>query len=194
MRYDVHRDLVDSSRVFLDVVWPAICPLVGGGRIKPVESATDKSMKHDLDTLAGIDGFQMLDQQGVMRGIASRVQWIREGMQPYRTFTIRVKRPSGAPTEREKRLYAIEHRHLGFLYPNLTIQAYVRERTNELLSVGLIHTEDLFMCVRDHPSGLRNCAGNGGEEFEIYSFDYLKMRGYDVREWLPLALTIRGGR
>jgi hypothetical protein len=187
MRADVHRDLTASSQVFLSVVWPAIRPMLGGGRIRPVEGAVDKSLEHDLDTLAGIDGFQMLDRQGVMRGIASRVQWIRPGMQPYRTFTIRVKRPSGAATEGEKRLHAIEHQELGFLFPNLTIQAYVSEPFDDLLSVGIIHTRDLFTCFRDYPSGRRNRAGNGGEEFEIYSFDYLRHQGYDVREWIPAS-------
>lgn len=196
MRSDVHRDMTASSRVFVDIVWPAITDIVGGGRLKPVEGNAEKGLEQDLDMLAGIDGFQMLDKQGVMRSIATRVQWIPPQRSAYRTFTIRKSRPNGAKTEREKRLDAIEHRDLGCLYPHLTIQAYVRKSTEELLSVGIIRTIDLFACVRDHPSNDTNKAGNGGEGFEIYHFDYLRDYGYDVCEWgLPQyqqSLTLDG--
>ncbi len=183
MRADVHRDLTASSRVFVDVVWPAIASIVGGGELKPVEGNAERGLEKDLDILAGIDGFQMLNSLGVMRSIATRVQWIAPQSSAYRTFTIRKSRPNGARTEMEKRLHAIEHRDLGYLYPHLTIQAYVRESTEELLSVGIIRTVDLFMCVREHPSSETKRAGNGGEEFEIYRFDYLRRHGYTVHEW-----------
>ncbi len=195
MRADVHRDLTASSRVFVDVVWPAISHIMGGGQLKPVEGNAGKGLEQDLDTLAGIDGFQMLDNLGVMRSIATRVQWMPVGYSPYRTFTIRTRRPNGARTEREKRLHAINHRDLGYLYPHITVQAYVRKDMDELLSVGIIRTIDLFACVRDHPSGNANRAGNGGEEFEIYAFDYLRGHGYVVHEWgdaRPARLLLNG--
>jgi len=182
MRSDVHRDLTDSSRVFLDV-WPVIAPMIGGGQLKPVEGNAEKGLEQNLDILAGIDGFQLLERQGVMRSIATRVQWIPPQRSAYRTFTIRKSRPNGAKTELEKRLHSIEYRDLGYLYPHLTIQAYVRESTEELLSVGIIRTIDLFACVRDHPSNETNRAGNGGEVFEIYRFDYLRRHGFPVHEW-----------
>lgn len=184
MRLDVNRDLSRSSRVFVEIVWPAIAPILGeDSRYVPVEGAMNRDIVRDLDTHAGIDGFQVGDSLGVMRGVATRVQWIRPGMTPYNTFTVRVKRPSGSMTEKDKRIRAILNDGYGILYPNLTIQAYLRDQSDDLLSVGVVLTKDLFTCVQKHPSGQFKYAGNGGEKFEIYPFNYLQKHGYRVQVW-----------
>ena len=73
---DFQRDLEASSSDFLRVVWPAIGPLVGGGEIVPVESVADKGMATMLDQRSGIDAWH-LSRGKQVRGIASRVQWVR---------------------------------------------------------------------------------------------------------------------
>lgn len=187
MRSEVRNDMSRSSQVFVDVVWPEISSMVGGGTLKLVEGNADKDLKDDLDQLAGIDGFQIFQskptQGGGMRSIASRVQWMPPGQPAYRTFTIRAKRPNGSPTEKEKRLHALENEHIGWLFPHLTVQAYVRKGTDELLSVGIIRTRDLFTFVRDGSPDFTRAAGNGGEVFEVYSFDRLRNNGHMVHEY-----------
>lgn len=182
MRADVHRDMSNSTRAFIEVVWPALAPVLGGdSEYLPIEGSAGQELAEHLDMIAGIDGFQIRSDRLFMRGIATRVQWIRQGYKPYDTFSVRVSRPSGGTTERDKRLIAVQFRGHGPLFPDLTIQAYLREKTNELLSVGVVKTVDLFRCVQKHPSGIRRAAGNGGEQFEAYPFEYLRERGYQVK-------------
>src|SRR5947207_2449652 len=110
MRDNRMHDLSDSAFDMQRLVWPAIAPWCGGGEFYPVESKADVSLAQDLDILAGIDGFQKIQQKCVMRGIASRIQWADKA---WDTFTIRKSRSSGADTELKKRLYALAHRNDG---------------------------------------------------------------------------------
>ncbi|MGD9749717.1 MAG: hypothetical protein AB7W59_01860 [Acidimicrobiia bacterium] len=151
MNDDFARDLTRSSRAFQDFVWPVVEKVCGGGRLTLVENSTARGLAKEFDTLAGIDAWQLLDDRGFMRGIASRVQEIRPGREPYPTFTIRSCRFGGAATEFEKRLSAIRDRDSGALYPALTIQAYVRTwQYGPLLAAGVARTVDIF----NHLAGL----------------------------------------
>jgi hypothetical protein len=141
MLRDVERDLTKSARVFADVVWPAVAPLCGGGDLQTVESVTEKRFTDVLDAHAGIDAWQVIKQKSVIRGIASRVQYSNR---PYNTFTIRYRRDSGARTEYSKRREALLNREKGYLYPHLTIQAYVSNDAKTLLDAAIICTSDLF--------------------------------------------------
>ncbi len=153
MREDVARDLDDSAYDFLRLVWPAIREACGGGRLVPVESAHAK----ELDTLAGVDAWQMIDQDGRMRGIASRVQWIPCWPPPWSlghntgSFTIRTERPNGSTTEFEKRWTALNDPDRGWLMPHLTIQGYCTppKREGMLLGVSVIKTSDLINYAAD---------------------------------------------
>lgn len=92
-----------------------------------------------FDKYAGIDAVHVWGDK--VRGVAVRVQW---GVN-YKTFTIRYRRASGAPTEFEKRVEAIRSQD-GWLYPHLTIQAYADKRDGgSLLSYAVISTDDLFL-------------------------------------------------
>ena len=196
MRTDVRRDLSRSSKVFVEIVWPAIEPLIGpGSRYVPVEGVSTHGVAHELDTVAGVDGFQIIDKTSAMRGLATRVQWVRPGASPYNTFSIRLSRPSSAKTEKEKRLLQVTGKDFGLVYPNLTVQAYLRDGTDELLSVGIAMTDDLYDCVSKHPSNIIRAAGNGGERFEAYHFDYLTSKGYVIRQWhKPTPRLLIGGK
>lgn len=179
MRSDVARDLSDSADDFLRVVWPAVKGLLHPGRLEVVEAVAPDQLRRDLDILAGIDAWHMADTNGTMRGIASRVQWGKS----WRTFTIRVRRPNGAMTEFEKRSRALDRPSEGWLFPALTVQAYVAvPRVGRLLGAGIIRTADLYAYARAHPTRRPRRAGNGGEEFTHWRWDELRDAGYQVGE------------
>lgn len=144
---EFHADLTSSADTFLRVVWPAIAEEIGGGKIIPIESIADRGMATILDQRSGIDAWH-LGNGSRIRGIASRVQW---GNKPWNTFTVRYARDSRATTEYEKRKRDIES-SCGWLYPHLTIQAYVagsRDDSGELISAAVVKTEALIdACTR----------------------------------------------
>ncbi|HEY1136542.1 MAG TPA: hypothetical protein VGE64_03535 [Xanthomonadaceae bacterium] len=143
-----NRDLIRvslsrSADSFCRLVWPSIRsdPRVGGGSITPVEGVTNAGFSNELDQLAGIDAWQIMGNKLGVRGIASRVQYGAD----YANFTIRYGRSSGIETEYAKRLYAIRHPDLGLLMPHLTIQAFLDESGERLLSVAVMKTSELIL-------------------------------------------------
>lgn len=133
-------NLGDSAYDFQRAVWPVIGDRVGGGDVKHVESVASEGFARDLDTMAGIDAWQILSNGRGIRGIASRVQWGR----PYRTFTVRRTTGNGGRTEYDKRLDAITSDR-GLVYPHLTIHAYVTaRRTGSLLAAAAVRTDELI--------------------------------------------------
>jgi len=102
----------------------------------------------ELDILAGIDAWQLCYDKSRMRGIASRVQQLAAGKErsPYNTFTIRWLRPNGNETEYAKRLAAIRDPG-SWLYPSLTIQAYVDCEHDRVISAAMVQTRDLYEFV-----------------------------------------------
>lgn len=141
MQLDIARDMSRSAQAFASVVWPAVASLCGGGEVQMVESINEKSFTDALDAHAGIDAWQIISNKSVIRGIASRVQF---GGSSFNTFTIRYRRDSGARTEYSKRREALLNREKGYLYPHLTIQAYVSEDSKTLFDAAVICTADLF--------------------------------------------------
>lgn len=134
-------DLRQSADAFERVVYPEIADEigVGGGELLSVERADPDDPESQrviemLDSYAGID-YLHKDSDGIVRGIASRVQRSVD----YGSFTVRLKRESHKPTEFGKRLKSIE---FGGLYPQITSQAYVRD--GELVNVGLCRTQGLI--------------------------------------------------
>lgn len=142
MRDDIRRNLSQSSYDFVNLVWPIIANPLGGGELVPVESVTTDGFKKDLDTLAGIDAWQVIREHSAIRGIASRIQPVTT---PYNTFTIRYRCRSGAETEYAKRLRAIEKAERGWLFPHLTVHAYINIARDRVLSVGVVSTRQLFL-------------------------------------------------
>lgn len=134
------QNLKRSSRDFLEVVWPNIKNYIGDGEIRPVECVSTDNFADDLDLIAGIDAWQIIRDRNVIRGLASRVQW----GSAYNNFSIRFQLKSGAPTEFEKRLYAINNQTEGYIYPHLTIQAFI-DQNGKLISAGIIETKELIL-------------------------------------------------
>lgn len=145
---DWKADLKQSSRDFLAHVWPVIQQKCGGGEIKPVEVFADNDLAHDLDVLCGIDVWQTVSGEGA-RGIASRVQPTSKNWQ---TFTVRRRRFSGAKTEYQKRLDAINSNGR-FIYPYLTCQAYVDG--HGVIGLGLARTVDIYAVIEQEKSAGR---------------------------------------
>lgn len=177
MRQDVAQDLSESAENFKQVVWPRIKDDIGGGYIEPVESVMNEGMTKELDILAGIDAWQVINKKGI-RGIASRVQYGRA----WDTFTIRYSRPSGAKTEYQKRVDQLTDG--SFLLPEYTIQAYLDKQIGgSFASAGIIQTTQLYYAawsVINNPENYFRREDYGwrrsysGEWFVWLSFDFLE--------------------
>ena len=136
------KDLSDSMIAMNKIKDNYLSKLISG-KIHSAENSDVEIVKL-LDVVSGID-YIAEDEHG-LRGIATRVQWCEY---PYNTFTIRSERCSGNCTELEKRLYQIEN---GYIYPSLTLQAYFDNRKdNNLLSIGVIKTIDLYKIYQESP-------------------------------------------
>ncbi len=139
----ISEQLTDSASDFLNIVWPEISmvPLIGGGTLRSVEAVTDQGFAKELDLLAGIDAWQILTQPASsMRGIASRVQWGTA----HDSFSVRISSRYGQETEFQKRLHAVRNTEEGYIYPHLTVQAYLEVRQGSLLSAAAVRTKDLI--------------------------------------------------
>jgi hypothetical protein len=133
---------IKASRDLEEIVWPTIKHFAGGGEIVSLEKIEDDWFRSLMDITAGIDAVQHIDGKP-SRGIASRVQW--PGKRRYDTFTARRSRSSGWETETAKRIAAVTDREAGWLYPAITIQAYVDEREpRSLISAAMVSTVDLY--------------------------------------------------
>ncbi len=183
---DIQTKINESSRDFINIGWPAIAHRVGGGEIMPSEGvATDEFVKQ-LDTLGGVDAWQVLSNKMGIRGIASRVQWCypdhpgwsERGVFPWNTFTIRWSLRNGGATEIDKRLYAIDHPKLGLILPALTIQTYIWERggSGRLASVAAVRTRDLFITARDYSHEWHESLAPGGNKFRAVKWSALQKR------------------
>lgn len=144
--------------------------------MRPVET-TD--LADDLDVLAGIDAWQMVDEKGVMRGIASRIQW---GDKSWRTFTLRKDRPSGARTELQKRMTAFIEADSGWLMPTITVQAYASKprREGRLIEAGVCYTRDLLEFALKNPCREPRPNPQDGVIFDWYEWDAMKKSGVRV--------------
>lgn len=195
-------DMVRSRDAFISLVWPAIEKACGGGQLRHTESSDHQTDK-DLDMQAGIDGYQLQTDKG-MRGIASRVQYLPDPRIEWElqhtgyTFTIRLARQSGATTEYEKRLRAIQSDG-GYLLPHLWVHAYVSQDCSRLLSVAVVRTKDLFAhtenCRSQHGAWhshrtkereLSRCycnqvRTNGAASFLVVPWAHIAASGVDIR-------------
>lgn len=179
------KALSDSASDFLNIVWPSIAalPLVGGGQLQPVEAVAEKNFKDQLDLLAGIDAWQIKSNPSAIRGLASRVQW----GEPRKTFTIRTRAKGGGETELAKRARAIENRDEGYLYPHLTVQAYLDKKGGNLLCAAVIKTTDLISRANFLQTNMKR-NGNwfgyienaDGSQFMYIAWDDLRAQNFEL--------------
>lgn len=172
MREDVDHDMQSSTADFCRYVWPYIAAHISGGRLVVVESAT---VRHVLDTHAGIDYLQVLDT-GV-RGLAARVQWGR----CYNTFTVRFQRRGASPesTECFKHAQAVKH---GLLRPHITVQAYLGERgSGPLLAAGIVRSDDLDRYLTEGGAFTVKDVRGGQAQFHVVRWDDLRAHGVPIK-------------
>lgn len=169
----VKDDMAWSSTLFVEQVWPIIKPFLDNGELMSMEGRPDIELAKQLDMKAGIDGWQ-IHKDGI-RGIASRIQ---ESKRLWDTFTIRLSRDSGAITEFEKRLKAIESPDRGWIYPALTVQAYAATKKGPILSCGITNTKDLIQYIK---SGLHYTRRTSNASFAVCIWRKMIKNGYYVK-------------
>jgi len=130
----VHRD-TRRSVVILKSIKKIILEILGAEKITFLEQEMSNA-SIILDRTAGLDC--LVQKNGVLYGMATRVQWCNE---PYNTYTVRYKRNTGNKTEYEKRSDQINIE--GSIYPHWTLQTFF-SRIGEFLSVGIIETRKLY--------------------------------------------------
>lgn len=168
-----------SAHDFERLVWPVIKDALGGGRVVPVETVAEAEFARDLDVLAGIDVWHIAQGDAGIRGIASRIQW---GHRNWRTFTVRYSRRSGYATEYHKRCAALNGGH-GFLYPHITVQAYIDKRPDgALLGCGMAYTSDVIALADPDNESRRRTNPQDGSTFLVVSYDDLKAAGRRLYE------------
>lgn len=163
-----------TSMDYLVKAEPVIKQLLNGGEILPVEGSDDEVCKM-LDLTCGIDYFHVYSN-GLTWGIASRMQ--PNCSKGWNTFTVRMKRESGAKTEYEKRKFAIDHNGE---YPFLTMQGYF-DRNNNVISLAIAKTVDVMNCVENDIGYYRHTGQDktGQAEFYVIPWDKMKQAGYKV--------------
>ena len=168
------------SMAFVDKAKPILKRLFNGGEVMTVEG-DDNQVCRMLDMTCGTDYFQIYSDKGLVWGVASRVQNIKDGCKPYNTFTVRKARESGAKTEYEKRQEAIKH---GGLYPYLTMQGYVNT-SDDILSIAIAKTTDIMEFVEKGLAYENHTRADKIGQAAFYVVDWRKFKtyGYKLIGW-----------
>lgn len=166
------RDFADANKDFSAFRAELLSHIKGD--IVDIETS-DSQLAKLFDQYSGIDAIQIINQQ--LRAVAIRVQWGNA----WDTFTIRYKRSSGAKTEYQKRADAVLS-DKGYLYPYLTIQAYLDKRgdSTKILSCGVVKTEDLYKFMFKNMPYLNKRVCPEGNEFIYVSFGALIEHGAKI--------------
>jgi hypothetical protein len=186
---DFQRDLKDSMFDFQRVVLPQLqkSKFISGELIS-IEQATAEGYAHlvkAFDYKAGIDLIQVKNEG--LCGVANRVQWVPVAGRLWNSFTIRMSRASGAKTEYEKRMAAVMSNGQ-YLYPYLTIQAFVQEprRSGPLLSVAVAKTTDILQAAWDDTAPEKDNKQDGNK-FKAVFWQDMK-REYPIKIFEALNL------
>lgn len=140
---------------------------IKGDQILSIETR-DTELAKLFDQYSGIDAIQVVNKQ--LRTVAIRVQWGKA----WDTFTIRYRRASGADTEYQKRADAILG-DKGFLYPYLTVQAYLDKRNDatHCLSCCVVKTADLYKYIFANMPKIQQRKCPEGNDFLYVDFNDL---------------------
>lgn len=196
----IQENINRSADDFLHVVWPIIKEHLGGGQIIPVEIVTDIEFSKEIDMLAGIDAWHVLDNNLGMRGLASRVQWkyidgrIANGFGKtgYHTFTIRWATASGQKTEIDKRFYAIMSEPGEVLFPAYTVQAYLDKPKGAYLSGAIIKTRELILRAIEYQHLFPAIQVNGGNIMRAFDWKWLSTVTESLKV-IPAPIHYDGG-
>lgn len=176
------RDFHDANHDF-SAFRDEILSHIGGGKLIDLEKAGqsdpvvtgETNIAAMFDQYSGVDALHLANRQ--LRLVALRVQWCRN----WATFTIRYKRRSGAATEYMKRVEAIQS-DKGWLYPHLTVQAYLDKRgdASEILGCGIVKTKDLYDHIHLNMPNLQIQRCNEGNQFLVVPFCDLQRARKDI--------------
>ena len=176
MNAEMQASISRSAQAFREVVWPAIAPMIGGGRLVQVETHSDKELRVLLDTRASVDAFQ--DEPGGLRAMACRVQLPRPDGEPYNSFTIRKRTARGScMTERAKLVHALEH---DYERPYWHVQAYIGEWGGSLLTAAAVRTSDLVRAM-SAGVGYERAVPRTQTRFDVLEWASLIASGVDVQ-------------
>ena len=143
MSDDWEADLKQSAETFVKL-WPLIRKDCGCsiGELMPIENV-NRGALNALDLTAGID-YLAPAMTGGLTSIAARVQ-----RQPhhYASFTVRLSRRTGTPTEWAKRVQSFKYDEV---LPTLTVQLYVDSKEN-LVGYGVTKTRALLNYLLSGP-------------------------------------------
>lgn len=129
------RDNLDKTQPCVPVIADKIFK---GSQLRTTEKSTDEVLLW-FDKYSGVDYIVKKDDNQLI-GVASRVQWNLD----YRTFTIRYSLNSGARTEYDKRIEAIDN---DYIYPAITLQSYFKDDITPI-SAATIPTKNLFEFIK----------------------------------------------
>lgn len=155
-----------------------VIPYMFNGNLIPVEGDTGNIAKI-LDTQCGID--YILDYNGLLYGVASRIQRVEGGRRPWNTFSVRNERDNGTTTEYEKRIKNIFGQSI---YPKITYQAYVSS-DGKLQSMAVGFTEDIIACCALGKYTMRHTgsAQVGQASFMAVDWNVMRRSGYTLRTY-----------
>jgi len=147
---------------------PITLKALGAKDIRYFEDYDTNEIIHQLDRYNGVDSMVVYKSDHA-RFMANRIQYNTN----YQTFTIRETFLNSKNTEYQKRKDAI---HKDYIFPHLTNQVYFDKRTNNVLSMAIIKTEDLYQYIDDHEDELK-CftANNGGLENRFIVVEWHKL-------------------
>lgn len=136
------KNASELSRQQFEILKPHLIDAINNYRYCPncADIMNIENEKNAFDIFAGIDAVGITQDKGAF-GIGLRIQTGK----CWETFTVRMRRDSGTPTEYEKRLKALfsgDH----YLRPALTVQAYFSDETT-LTAFAVIPTETLWLKI-----------------------------------------------
>lgn len=186
----IENRIKESSRDFLRVVWPVIGEDFDA--VEPVEIASLESIASQLDKRAGIDNWLLLSN-GVVMGLASRVQWPQRH-RSFDTFTVRIRARGGGRTEYDKRL--LEMQTPGAITPHYWCHSYIAcvnrseagghadcsPESHTFLSAAIIETTKLIWAVR-LDMGAEKAPNGDGSQMYVVPWSSLREAGSPPRIW-----------
>ncbi len=148
------QSMAQMAYCYNNVVLPTLRTLLKSYyEIYSVETDTSK-ISNLLDVYGGCDLILLDKRNYTISGVASRIQIVDE---PYDTFTVRLQRDSGSPTEFEKRTFAMSNE---CIYPKFTFQAYASKEDFRLLSMAVIRTQDLYKFIEKNCPQVKHTGEN----------------------------------
>ena len=177
MRDEVRTDREQSDRRFLEIVWPIVCGEMGTLRgFRLMDEAEIRPLREELDRDSNVDFWAVSGRRRLM--IANRVQVNFD----QRTFTIRLSRSSGAPTEMAKMSEAVVG---GYVHAMYQLHSYVRvyPSGNEAFMRAFgVRTDPLYEAIEAGRVSYEVKDVHDGNRMAVIEVDRLREAGVAVDE------------